>query len=161
MLAEALRPFNERMGSIETGMKKFADTTAADDKDPDTSAMSADSIAAERLSAGVAEGETGVTVNRKIHAFRRTQGKAASVGDITTIVRAELTKLSTVTANNGVTHNLKLGADAKVHPFAARIATQMGAGTRNQSQAIWRAKADAPKEFEEWEKAGRPMPAKV
>lgn len=160
MLKEGLSGIDTRLSAVETGMKKGM-SSDEDEKEPAVSGMSADSIAAERLAAGVATGETGAPANRKIHAYRRTQARPATVADIETIVSRQVTGLMAGAANNGVTHNLRgAGGNDKEHAFTRRLAGRIAAGDK-PAQAIWRAKADAPKEFEDWEKLGRPMPAKV
>lgn len=50
------------------------------------------------------------------------------------------------------------GNNPSALPFVARLSAQLATGVK-MDKAILRAKADAPKEFNEWEEKGRPMPA--
>lgn len=161
LFTEGMKPFATRLDSMEDGLKKLAakPATNPDDEDADCTGMSAADVATERLAAGVGENEAGLTANRKVHAFRKTQAKPATVKDIVSVVRAEMAGFAATTGNRGVTHNLGgRGGNEKQHAFATRIAAFQSAGTKNRALAILRAKADDPKGYEQWEADGRPMP---
>lgn len=162
MLAEAMRPTNERLSKMEQELAKGpAITLAEEDKEPATSGMSAIQIADERKAAGVADTETGVVVNRKIHAYRAAQGKTVTVSDMRSLLKAELAGLLSTDANSGVSHNLanKITGNPNAHAFCKRIAAAKAAGCKSEAAAIWRAKEDFPAEFNDWEKLGRPVAA--
>lgn len=79
MLGEAIKPLAQRMTAYEEG--------AQEEKEPATTGMSAADVAAERLAAGVGEGETGVTAWRKINQHRAAATKPMTRGDFFQLFR--------------------------------------------------------------------------